>query len=326
MLAVPARLRALFRLGPGKPEAAPVGLRQGRIYILPTLPGLAFAGMLVIMLVASINYGISLGYAFTFLLGGAGIGSVLFAFRNLLRISIRYGKAESAFLGGNVVFHLLFDNPEPRRRPALRLIGNGRLGETCFDLPPGSCSEILLALPAERRGVLPIGRTVIETRWPLGLVRAWSVFVPDMEALVFPKPEIDPPPPTSFPGNRSVDWGNLHTGNEDFASLRAYQDTDSPRHLAWKIYARTGEMMTKEFSASAGDELFFDWDDLPVELPEEPRLSRLAAWLLRADQAGHRYALRLPGCEFSSARGEAHLYRCLGALALHGAGRERKWE
>jgi len=323
MFAMPARLRAVFRLGPGRPEAAPVKLRQGRIYILPTLPGLAFAGVLLIMLVASINYSISLGYAFTFLLGGVGIADVLCAFRNLFRLSIRYGKAESAFPGGNVVFHLLIENPDPRRRPALRLIGNG--GETCFDLSPGACCEILLALPAQRRGVLPVGRTVIETRWPLGLVRVWSVLMPDMEALIFPTPEVGSPPPMCFPSDRPADMGSLCPGNEDFAGLRAYRDTDSPRHLAWKVYARDGEMMTKEFSASASGELFFNWDDLPAGLPEEMRLSRLATWLLRAGQAEERYALRLPACEFPAARGEAHLRRCLGALARHGTEREKKW-
>ena len=326
MFAVPDSLRAVFRLGPAKPEAAPVRVRQGRIYILPTQPGLAFAGVLAVMLVASINYGISLGYAFTFLLGGVGVASVLSAFRNLFRLSIRYGKAESAFPGGNVVFHLLIDNPDSRRRPALRLIGHNKQGETLFDLPPGVCSEILLAMPAQRRGVMPMGRTVIETRWPLGLVRAWSVIVPDMEALVFPRPEAAPPAPALFPGNRSVDWGNSGTGSEDFANLRTYQDTDSPRHLAWKVYARGGEIMTKEFSASAGSELFLEWDHLPAGMPEEARLSRLAAWLLRAEHASQRYALRLPACEFPIARGEEHLRRCLGALALHGTKREQKWK
>ncbi|MDR2924984.1 MAG: DUF58 domain-containing protein [Azoarcus sp.] len=324
MFRVPARLRALFRFGPGSPEAEPVTLRQGRIYILPTLPGLAFAGVLVVMLIASINYTISLGYAFTFLLGGVGIASVLSAFRNLLRLSVRYGKAEAAFPGGNVVFHLLIDNPDPRRRPALRLVGYGKKGETRFDLPPAASSEILLSLPAERRGVLPINRTILETRWPLGLVRAWSVLMPDMEALVFPSPEANPPAPASYPGRRSANWGSPRTGNEDFAGLRAYRDTDSPRHLAWKVYAQGREMMTKEFSASAGGELFFKWDDLPDGLPEEKRLSRLAAWLLHAGQIGQRYALQLPSGEFPSARGEAHLHRCLGALARHGAEREKQ--
>ena len=325
MFAMPARLRTVFRLGPDSPEAAPVRLQQGRIYILPTLPGLAFAGVLLIMLVASINYSLSLGYAFTFLLGGVGIASVLGAFRNLFRLSIRYGKAESAFPGGNVVFHLLIENPDPHRRPALRLIGSDHRGETSFDLPPNTCSEILLALPAQRRGVLPIERTVIETRWPLGLVRAWSVLMPDMEALVFPTPEVGSPPPDRFPSDRPADLGSLCPGNEDFAGLRAYRDTDSPHRVAWKVYARDGAMMTKEFSASASGELLFDWYDLPTGLPEEARLSRLATWLLLARQAEERYALRLPACRFPAARGEAHLRRCLGALARHEVGREKRW-
>jgi len=324
MSALPARLRAVFRLGPGRPETAPVKLRQGRIYILPTMSGLAFAGMLAIMLVASINYGLSLGFAFTFLLGGVGTASVLSAFRNLFRLSIRYGKAEAAFPGGNVVFHLLIENPDPRRRPALRLIGNEKQGETSFDLPPSTCSEILLALPAQRRGVLPLGRTVIETRWPLGLVRAWSVLMPEMEALVFPTPEVGSPPPDRLPSERPADLGSLCPGNEDFAGFRAYRDTDSPRRVAWKVYARDGEMMTKEFSASASGELLFNWYDLPAGLPEEARLSRLATWLLLARQGEERYALRLPAREFPAARGEAHLRRCLGALARHETGQEKR--
>ncbi|MDR2881567.1 MAG: DUF58 domain-containing protein [Azoarcus sp.] len=326
MFTMPARLRALFRFGPGRPETAPVRLRQGRIYVLPTLPGLAFAGVLLLMLVASINYSLSLGYAFTFLLGGVWVASVLSAFRNLFRLTIRYGKVENAFPGGNVVFHLLIENPDPRRRPALRLIGSDKQGENSFDLPPSTCSEIPLALTAKRRGVLPIGRTVIETRWPLGLVRAWSVLMPDMEGLIFPAPEVGSPDPARLPNDRAADLGSLCSGNEDFAGFRAYQETDSPRRLAWKVYARDGILVTKEFSASASGELFFNYDDLPVGLAEEARLSRLATWLLRASQDEERYALRLPACEYPAARGTAHLRRCLGALARHGSEREKRWE
>lgn len=301
-----------------------MNLRQGRIYLLPTKPGLAFAVVLLVMLVTSINYGLGLGYAFTFLLGGAGVASIIHAFRNLLRLSIRYGKTESAFPGGSAIFHFLIDNPDSRWRPALRLIGNkshGESSEVNFDVPPG-VSELSLALPARRRGVLAAGRTVIETRWPLGLIRAWSVFFPDMEALVYPMPEPAPPPPDSGPGANTADWGRLRAGHDDFAGLRDYQITDSPRHLAWKVYAHRGVMMTKQFSASEGGDLLFDWDALPPGLPEEARLSRLSAWLLRAEQAGQRYALRMPAGAFPAERGEAHLHRCLGALALYGVNRE----
>ncbi|MDR3212383.1 MAG: DUF58 domain-containing protein [Azoarcus sp.] len=322
------RLRAAFRWQwPRTPEAPPIRFAQHRIYVLPTLPGLAFAGALAVMLIASINYGLSLGYAFSFLLGGAAAASIVHAFRNLLHLSIRLGRVENTFCGGSAVFHLLIDNPT-RRRPALHLFAGkapGQRGETFFDMPPATSSEITLALPALRRGVLPLGRTIIETRWPLGLIRAWGVFMPEMTALVFPAPEPHPPPPPPGSGKTSAKGGAPRAGSEDFAGLRTYRDTDSPRHLAWKVFAQSGTMMTKQFSDVESGDLLLDWHALPAPLSTEARLSRLAAWLLRAEHAGQRYALRLPAHEFPASRGEAHLYRCLGALALHGFEAGKTW-
>ena len=48
----------------------------------------------------------------------------------------------------------------------------------------------------------------------------------------------------------------------------------------------------------------------------EQRLSRLAAWVLAAEQGGIVYGLRLPGREFAPAQGDAHRRKCLEALAL----------
>ncbi|MDR1463382.1 MAG: DUF58 domain-containing protein [Azoarcus sp.] len=323
-----ARLPSLFRRSrPEKVEATPITLSQSRIYVLPTFSGLAFVGMLGAMLLTSINYGLSLGYAFSFLLGGIGIVSSIHAFRNLLRLSIRPGRVEDAFCGGSAVFHLLIDNPDSYRRPAMRLLGGKTpelRGETRFDLPPCACSDIALALPARQRGRMLIGRTVIETRWPLGLVRACSILTPAMEALIFPAPEPAPPPLPPGPGGVSTkNRGAARIGNEDFAGLRAYQDTDSLHHLAWKVFARSGAMMTKQFSDIGDADLLFDWQALPAALSEEARLSRLTAWLLRAGQSEQRYALRLPAREFPIDRGDAHLYRCLAALAMYGSETEK---
>ena len=49
------------------PESPPVTLVQRRIFILPSRQGYVFAGVLLVLLVASINYNLSLGYLLTFL-------------------------------------------------------------------------------------------------------------------------------------------------------------------------------------------------------------------------------------------------------------------
>jgi len=305
--------RWLFRLG--APETEPIVLRQRRIYVLPTRAGYGFALALLVMLIASLNYNLSLGYALTFLLGGMAIASIIHAFRNLLGISLRAGRGEPAFAGENAIFHLRVDNPRHRRRPALRL--STRDGDTLFDLAADESSEVSLTLPTHQRGVLPLGRTRIETTWPLGLIRAWSVFIPAIETIVYPAPEPTPPPLPARPaGNSSTGMRSTGGGDDDFTGLRSHQQSDSPRHLAWKAYARGGPLMTKQFAAVEGGEVELDWQATPDHLDDEARLSRLSAWLLAAEQSGARYALRLPMQNIPAAHGTTHLHRCLRALAL----------
>src|SRR3954469_895964 len=81
------------------PEDGPIFLTQRRVYILPTRNGLVFAIALVLMLVGSINYNLSLGYVLTFLLAGMGIVSILHTFRNLAHLSVTPGRVEPVFSG-----------------------------------------------------------------------------------------------------------------------------------------------------------------------------------------------------------------------------------
>jgi uncharacterized protein (DUF58 family) len=306
--------RWLFRIGP--PERAPIRLGQRRIYVLPTRAGLAFAIALLVMLLASINYNLSLGYALVFTLAGSAAASMLHAFRNLHGLTLRPGRCEPVFAGDSATFVLLIDNPRARRRAALRLGAHGQWAE--FALGAAQETAVGLACPTLRRGRLALGRTVLETRWPLGLIRAWSVFVPDMHCLVLPAPESDPPPFPGYGTGAPTAGRQQREGDDDFAGLRAHRDGDSPRHVAWKVLARGGPMLTKEYAGSGGRDLLLDWAAMPPGLDTERRLSRLSAWILAAERAGCRYALTLPGLHTPVSAGVAHRERCLRGLALFG--------
>jgi uncharacterized protein (DUF58 family) len=52
-------------------------------------------------------------------------------------------------------------------------------------------------------------------------------------------------------------------------------------------------------------------------LDTEARLSRLAAWIVAADAAGHHWGLMLPGTELAPANGTAHRHSALQALAAY---------
>jgi uncharacterized protein (DUF58 family) len=298
------------------PERGTVELVHRRVYIVPARLGWYFGATLVVLLVGSINYALSLGFALTFFLAGLGLAGMVHTARNLARIAVTAGRAEPVFAGESAQFRLYLDGRAAFDRPAVlaRHLGSG--SQLVVDIPPRGAAEVVLAVPAEKRGRLPLGRVMLETRFPLGLFRAWSYLEPDTRCVVYPRPERSPLPP--FTGESAA--GAVPTplpGSDDFAGLRGYQRSDSPRHIAWKAVARSEEMLTKQFAGDAASELWLDARLLPSGLSLEQTLSRLAGWVLAAERIGAHYGLRLPGVEIAPARGDAHRAACLQALALY---------
>jgi uncharacterized protein (DUF58 family) len=298
------------------PERGTVELVHRRVYIVPAGLGWYFAGMLAVLLIGSINYALSLGFALTFLLAGLGLVCMVHTARNLARIAVSAGRAEPVFAGESAQFRLYLDGRAAFDRPAIlaRHLASG--SQLVVDIPPGAIADVVLAVPAPRRGWVQLGRVMLETRFPLGLFRAWSYVEPDARCLAYPRPERSPLPP--YTGEAAV--GTIHAptpGADDFAGLRSYQRSDSPRHIAWKAVARTDELLTKQFAGDAAAELWLDMKLLPAGLSLEQQLSRLAGWVLTADRAGAHYGLRLPGVELAPARGDLHRAACLQALALY---------
>jgi uncharacterized protein (DUF58 family) len=297
------------------PEAGTVVLVHRRVYIVPTRLGWLFALTLLILLLGSINYALSLGFALAFLLGGMALAGMVHTARNLARMAVSVGRAEPVFAGEAAQFRLYLDARGALDRPAIlaRHVKSG--AQLVLDVPGGGIAEVVLGVPAGRRGWQPLGRVMLETRFPLGLFRAWSYVEPDARCLVYPRPERSPLP---APAAESAAGGvrSPVPGNDDYAGLRTYQLSDSPRHVAWKAVARSDDMLTKQFSGEAAAELWLDWRLVPASLGVEARLSRLAGWVLAADRTGQPYGLRLPDREIAPARGDRHRAACLQSLAL----------
>jgi uncharacterized protein (DUF58 family) len=297
------------------PERGTVVLVHRRVYIVPARLGWIFGMTLLVLLIGSINYALSLGFALTFLLGGLALVAMVHTARNLARTAISVGRASAIFAGESSHFRLFLDGRVPFDRPAILIRHVASGAQLVVDVPAHGVTEAVLAVPAARRGWLPLGRVMLETRFPLGLFRAWSYVEPDARCLVYPRPERTPLPHSSA----NSETGSRRAqalGNEDFASLRAYQRSDSPRHVAWKAVARSDDMLTKQFSGEAASELWLDWNLLPA-LALEERLSRLTGWVVAAERTGSDFGLRLPGVEIGMGRGDAHCAACLEALALY---------
>lgn len=295
------------------PDANELTLHSGRIYILPNAQGIAFCFLILAMLVGSMNYNNSLGLAVTFLMGGVALVAMHHCHRNLSGLTLRYGGDQPAFAGQKVVFRLTLVNDAAAPRFGLTLSHGDYVSKTVH-LEANEHATLAIEVPAEKRGRLRLQRFRLYSTFPLGLFHCWAWVHPQWQSVVYPRPAqagLSPPP-------QHTDTGGAHDdtqGDADFSGLRNYRPGDSPRHVAWKAFARGQELLVKQYSGTDIASHWFDFDSLN-QLGFEQRLSQLSRWIVDADLDGLAWGLRLPGETIEPDIGPTHKNRCLTALAL----------
>jgi uncharacterized protein (DUF58 family) len=294
-------------------------LSQRNIYIVPTKAGFAFALTLLLMLVASINYQLNLGYVLTFLLAGAGVVSMHLTHGTLRALTLHLRPVPAVFAGEPALLEVVISNAGgPRHALALQLqdAPAGDRSVSWCDVPAQGQEVVHVSLVPAQRGWHALPPLVVTTVFPFGLFRAWTVWRPASRLLAWPRPETPTPalPPASpLPGAPA---GAQRAGGTEFDGVRLYRRGDSLRQVMWKKVARSGQLVSRETSTSAAQELWLDWNTAPAA-DAEHRLSRLAAWVQAAEHRGLRYGVRLPGRELAPGQGELHRRAALDALATH---------
>ncbi len=312
------RLRLALRrwIESRQPRSASVTLTQRNIYIVPTKAGLAFAMTALVMLVASINYQLNLGFALTFLLTGAALVSMQQTHATLRGLTLHVRTPAPVYAGEAALVEIGISNSGSQRHGVGLSVRYGKPRHVAWvDVPSHGNAAARLSFVTTRRGLHDVPLLLIETRFPLGLFRAWSVWRPDGTALVYPRPE---QPAQPLPGS-SAQGGELQRPRSgeggEFDGVRAYRHGDALRRVVWKKAAKTGELVARDTATTAGRELWLDYQSTGAP-DSEARLQRLAAWVLSAERAALPFGLRLPGLVLEAALGEGQRRAALQALAL----------
>ena len=297
-------------------------LTQRNIYILPTRSGAMFAVLILVMLVAAINYQLNLGYVLTFLLAGAGFVSIHLTHNNLRGLSLHLKPPPNGiagFTGDALTLEVVLTGPSRAHHSVALGFGDNpsaaRAHDVFVDVPAGGQASARLTLVPPRRGRHDVPTLRAETYYPFGLFRAWTVWRPAAGVLAWPAPERPLAPLPSAPDTAGEAAQRKPSESGEFEGVRSYRRGDALKRVVWKKAARTGELVSREASSALQQELWLDWRQTQIA-GTEPRLSRLAAWVLAAEGAGLAHGLRLPGVEVSLGSGSLQQRRSLDALAL----------
>jgi uncharacterized protein (DUF58 family) len=297
-------------------DTLPLTLQARRIYILPTGAGVAAAGLLFVMLLAGMNYSNSLALLLCFMLCGVTLVSMHECHGMLSGLRLLRAEADDSYAGRLGELQLCFENPHTRPRSALQLRAGG-CEPGRFQLPPAATQLVRLKYQAGTRGRQRIERLELSSTAPLGLFRAWTWLHLPLEAIVYPAPGGTRPLPLRSGDPRHGERRSRVGGEEEWAGLRPLQESDSPRSVAWKVYARGGPLLVAQYDAPAGMHRRLDFASLQ-SLALEQRLSQLAQWVLDCERLGDTYRLQLPQQVLPAGHGIAQQRACLEALALYG--------
>jgi uncharacterized protein (DUF58 family) len=294
-------------------DVLPLRLAARRIYIVPSPSGWTFAMLIAVMFIAGINYGNGLALLFTFWLAGFALVAMVQTQRSLAGLSVLGASVVPAFAGGDATLTVSVSSRAAIGDLQLATDARGPLSMPSNDT--SRSGDLVIALPARRRGYwhpppLRLGCTA-----PFGLFRTWTWLQLEVRGIVYPRPEGAMPVPES-PGADAGASQQVH-GQDELAWLRDFRDGDSPRQVAWKAFARGAPLLVREYHGAAALRREFDFDQL-AQLDTESRLSQLARWIVDAEARGEAWVLRMPGELPLPGAGPEHRDACLARLALHG--------
>ncbi|MFC3149744.1 DUF58 domain-containing protein [Litoribrevibacter euphylliae] len=309
------------------PVADKVRLSNRNIYIFPSKPGWLLISVLFVTLLTAINYQNSLVFGACFWLGSVFAILIWHTWKNLASLEVIATDEVAGFV--DEIVHVN-QNIKPLDRNAhFNVQLRWRVEEPedksshGVDLDAGQTESLMLNYRIRHRGWNKTPRLEVFTRYPMGILTAWSVIQLDHPVLGFPKPLFDVVPTITSEGDSGDDEATsfVHSSKQsgsDFDGLTPYIQGDSLKKVDWKRYAKTEELVTKSFVTPPVSNHWLRFDDFQG-IDIEKRLSALAGWVIRWTERNQHFGLSLPNIQIQPNSGEQHQFQCLRALALYGA-------
>ena len=288
-------------------------LSPRQIYILPTIWGVLYAFMLVLLLVGSINYSLSLGYFVTFLLASLGHTAMLHTWRNLVHLQCSTLPVKPVFAGDTALVSINISDTKNRARYAIAAKFEQNMA-TIDNIAANQSQVFSLPLITHKRGYCALPRITLYTEFPLSLLHAWAYVANPLQILVYPKPNGQQALPALLVDSSNSGIQHANRGDDDFDGHKTYQLGDAASRVDWKASSRGSGLYTKIYSGEGAATWWLDFAVTNGQL--EARIAQMAQWVVQAQAAQQRYGLKLPNLTLAPNDSDAHYHACMQALAL----------
>ncbi|HHQ4571747.1 TPA: DUF58 domain-containing protein [Aeromonas veronii] len=292
------------------PPARQITLGTHSLFILPTRMGLLYLLVLLAIYLLGTNYQNNLVLLVAYCLGSLFMAAMWLTHRNLLGLELLGGPQVLGEAGSQLPIRILVQSPRPVL--AIRFsLNEGTLWLAQADAVPRT---LILPVSGSRRGPLPLGRLRVESRYPLGLFRCWSLLDLQLEGWLAPKPAFG-----ALRGEHATE-SEGHQGQPapaplgDFDTLRTHQTGEPLSRVAWKQLAQGRGLLSKQFHEPLQDDTHLTLQRVTGGDLEQ-RLAVLAWWCTDYGKRGIPFTLTLANQTLGPDSGAAFVQRSLLALA-----------
>ncbi|MPY24171.1 DUF58 domain-containing protein [Shewanella sp. YLB-07] len=297
------------------PPSKQVTLAHKSIFILPTGFGLLWASLILLLFILGTNYQNNLIIGLSFLLVSLFNTCIIYSYKNLAGLSLTSSPSPQAYAGETLVFPIKLSSRQAQFEVLLSYPNNQvNVLKMIKEEPQVS----LLQFKNLSRGRIFPRRLKIESRYPLGLCRAWSHIDLANQVIVFANPIESQSELSSLETDDisdTLDKGIHVQGVDEFKGLRQHIPGESLKQVAWKQLAQGRGMLSKEFQQPQGQPLWLTLDNLGSPDIEE-RISKLTWSIDKLSERGHIFGLVIGQHKIPPSDGESHRLMCQQTIAL----------
>ena len=304
-------------------------IAKRHVALRPTRLCLSLLALSVAIWIGAVNYQVNVAYLVCFwVMGFVGV-SALLTWRQLLGLRVEVVFNDEVFAGQTADANVFFSNGAGKRTRTLWWRGELADNNTHttderhlsdwqrVDITQHHINQATWSIPIAQRGYFPEPLLLyLVSSAPFGLFQAmcqvqWQT---DAVAYASPLPHQDFGTENQPDTEQTSQQAGMH--GDDIAYLKNHQQGSSLQHVAWKVYAKRGELMDKVFDEPppAQHSEVISYRDYPQGTPKDKLASLMTHRVLQADQWGAPYTLELPHVTITPQNKLRE--KCLNALAL----------
>jgi uncharacterized protein (DUF58 family) len=291
------------------PRCHEITLTQRQIFIFPTKEGLLFVLLLLITFIAGINYGNNLILGVCFLLSGILLITIYHSYAQLSGLKIKMLDALDSAVQGQARYQIELSPTTAKSYAQIEILWQQYQRVAVVD----QACVLNFDLDTPQRGIFLPPRLLLQSSFPLGLIRAWTYVYFDQQVWVAPMSlESERNPSLHLSGD-----GEQHdgiSGQEEFQELKNYRVGESLSRVSWAHLAKGQGLLSKQFVDFHAEQEILDYAQMPAT-DHEARLSQLAYWVNQLSDQQLLFSLKLPSATVELGQGEHHRQLALRLLA-----------